>query len=139
MQMIGTGDWLHVWGKRKGEAEDDFSSGAQVMQGMLVSFTKFSKEEGELWGEWDINFNRIILSDLITLYNIFQFMNSINISWWVNYDFDESIILKENILRDKSKHCFKIWYYFKMWKESKTKPEQNESQGCVCPRCWQAT
>lgn len=70
-----------MWGVRKGEVQDDFSSGAQVMQGMLVSFTKFSKEEGELWGERDINFKRIILSDLITLYNIFQFMNSINISW----------------------------------------------------------
>lgn len=40
-----------MWRVRKGEVQDDFSSGAQVMQGMLVSFTKFSKEEGELWGE----------------------------------------------------------------------------------------
>lgn len=74
-----------MWVVRKGAAWDDCSSGAQVMQGVLVSFTKFSKEEGELGGEWDINFKRIILSDLVTLYNIFQFMNSINISWWVNY------------------------------------------------------
>lgn len=24
-----------------------------------------------------------------------------------------------------------MWYYFKMWKASKKKPEQSESQGCV--------
>lgn len=58
------------------QACDDLSTGAQVIQWMVVSSMEFREEEGALWGQWDNK--RQILSDVITLYNLLQLMDPIH-------------------------------------------------------------